>query len=162
MPLVIDSHREALQSVIGAQIDYGIAPSLCISDSATYPADECYGRQYGPFFESPLLNLRLTTAADSVLGGGKNWLVVSPGPDEPIADWAPFSAHFAAQPNLLSNTTTQLPNDWDRVIQADGYSRMSCWTGFGPIKSIELFGFTPYAACVVTHHAGSEWCMYAE
>jgi len=162
MSIVTTQQLQTLKSLIGSRIDFGIAPLLQISDSVTYPCSECYGRKYGHFFESPLLNLRVTSNSPKPK---KTWLTFSPGADEPLQDgkdWAPLAVTESNEPALPRNMKRITPSVWDTELQVDGFSRVSAWTGFGEISRIELFSFAPYAAVVFSHVDGAEWSLYAE
>ena len=162
MSIVTTQHLQTLETLIGSRIDFGIAPLLRVSDSVTFPCSECYGQPHGHFFESPLLNLRLTSNDSKPK---KSWLTLCPGPDEPIQsgeEWAPLAAIESHEPVLPKNTQRITPSIWDHEIQVEGFSRVSAWTGFGEISRIELFSFAPYAAAVFSHVTGAEWSLYAE
>ena len=162
MSMVTAQHLQTLESLIGLKIDFGVAPLLRVSDSATYPCSECYGRQYGHFFESPLLNLRLTSNSAP---SRKSWITLCPGADEPLQEgdeWAPLAVTKRFEPALPKNTRRIDPTTWDTESQVDGFSRVSLWTEFGDVIRIELFSFAPYVAAVFSHANGAQWSLYAE
>ena len=162
MSIATTKHLRTLESMIGSQIDFGVAPLLQVSDSVTYPCSECYGEQHGHFFESPLLNLRLRSDGSPQT---KSWVTLRPGTDEPIKDgqeWGPLAAFESDEPQLPKNTQQIDPSIWDTNLQVDGFSRISLWTGVGKITRIELLSFPPYAAAVFSHASGAEWLLYAE
>ena len=41
-------------------------------------------------------------------------------------------------------------------------NRCNFWGGVGPITSIEVFEFNPYAACIIQHGEEFVWNIYAE
>lgn len=177
MKLILDTHKKILQDLIGQSIHYGLIPNLIISSSEVYPESTFYHQDYGHFYSSYELNLRVKDATDI-----KQWITFSPGPDEAIEEWAPFwitnpvipdfnhiikDTRFFDKQNtqdlIKGNTVIELENNFlDTHGDGLGMVRCSFWSNNDPIKSIAVFEYDPYAACIITHESGMEWCMYAE
>ncbi|MCM8539701.1 MAG: hypothetical protein NE328_05450 [Lentisphaeraceae bacterium] len=176
MNIILNDHLESLTSILGGYIDYALIPKLNISSCQSYPAESMYGKSYGHFYESSLINLRIRT-----LGADRIWLELRPGPDEPIEPWAAFSASILKSPNY-GNVTKDLSwfkklnqgtsfeksiieqeNEFlDSHVDGFGMSRLNCWYKESKITKIELHEFNPYVACIFSHSDGIEWAIYAE
>lgn len=177
MNLLLEKHQEILQNMIGQTIEYCLIPNLSISNLEVYPAANMYNENYGHFYSSELINLRLENSKHQ-----KSWVKLCPGPDEDIEPWAPFWVEELTSPDfasskidnrIYSNEYEQLENDQlpspqnlnnflDSYQDGLGLNRCDFWGGVGPITSIEVFQFSPYAACLIKHGEEFEWTIYAE
>ncbi|WP_299679551.1 hypothetical protein [uncultured Dokdonia sp.] len=177
MKLILDRHKDILQDLIGQTIEFGLIPNLRISSSESYPDVTFYNQDYGHFYSSYELNLRVED--DS---GIRKWVTLSPGPDEPIEDWAPFwvtnpilpdfnpiieDTRFfdeaMSQKTMKGNTIHEIKNTF-LDTHGDGFGMVRCniWGFKDPIKKISIYQYGTYAACIITHDSGKEWSIYAE
>jgi len=178
MKLILDNHKKDLEKMIGQTIDYCLIPDLQISVSEVYPDTSQYGKDYGAFYSSSLVNLRLINSS-----GDKSWIKICPGPDEDIEPWAPLFAQELKQPDFDDNKKEtelfekeyesklkdskkdkfELENEFlDGYADGLGMNRCNLWKFEDPIKSIEVHEFNPYAACIIEHSSGMTWSIYAE
>lgn len=172
MNLILPKHKENFIQLIGGIIEYGIIPNLYISDSAILPDIALNGKDYGHFYNSFFIYLRVLRKDNS-----KIWLKIAPGPDSPINPWAPvwieeknkinFNELSLEKNEFIENVTKYEESKEGRVyldyyIASFGFTKLKCWGYKDKISSIKICSHSPYAASVIEHESGKKWSIYFE
>ena len=180
MKLILTEHKAILEKMIGSSIRFGLLPNLNIESLANLPDHRLYdeSKDYQSFYSSHLVNLRMINNE-----GEQFWVTMAPGPDLPIEPWAPFWAtsqvgfdsggikkdysfyveSHGDEPTGDLKTIAQLENNFLNTYNFGfGLNRVSKWFDHEKITHIEMYDCNPYAACIINHDSGKEWCVYAE
>ena len=180
MKIILPEHKALLEKMIGSSIRFGLLPNLSVESGGGLPNDILYdeSKDYQSFYSSHLLNLRMLNN-----DGKQFWITMAPGPDSPIEPWAPFwitsgfgfdsggikkdysffIESYGSEPKGDLKTIAQLENNFLNTHRFGfGLNRISKWLEGEEITQIELYDCSPYAACIIRHNSGKEWCIYAE
>ncbi len=180
MKTVLSEHKALLKKMIGCSIRFGLMPNLNVESGGCMPDSELYSdnNSYGSFYASHLINLRKKDRR-----GDQFWITLAPGPDSPIEPWAPFwvsstlgfnnggvkkdysfyVSSIGQKPSGNEDEVALLENEFlNTHVFGFGLNRISKWFDEEKIIQIELYDCAPYAACIIKHNSGKEWCIYAE